>query len=131
MMMVSQDDSKKQEKDEKLTLPAQDPDAVSRRDFMRTKLMYSQNVLEGLTTGDFKMIDSAIKEIEMVTTAEQWIAIDNEKYRELTQDFKNSTRQLKEAAMSRNLDATAMRFYNLSTTCIDCHKHVRKAGYQF
>ena len=117
--------------DDRLTLPAQDPDAVSRLDFMRTKLMFSQNVLEGLTTGDFELIDKAIEEIERVTSAEQWIAIDNKKYRELTEDFKTTTRQLKTAAKSRNIDATALRFYSMSTSCIDCHKHIRSAGYRF
>ena len=119
------------QEDDRIILPAQDPDSVSRHDFMRTKLLFSQNVLEGLTTGDFELIDEAIKEIEQVTKASQWVAIDDEKYRKLTEDFKTATNQLKAAAATKNVDATALRFYNMSTSCIDCHKHIRKAGYEF
>lgn len=117
--------------DEKIILPEQDPDSISRRDFMRTKLMYSQNIFEGLTTGDFNTIETAIKEVQMVTEGEKWVAIDNDQYRKLTEEFKTSTRRLAEAAKSKNLDATALRFYAMSNSCIDCHKHIRRVGYDF
>ena len=117
--------------DETITLPEQDPDSISRRDFMRTKLMYSQNIFEGLTTGDFNTIETAVKEVQMVTEGEQWVAIDNDQYRKLTEEFKTSTRRLAEAAKSKNLDATALRFYAMSNSCIDCHKHIRRVGYDF
>ena len=109
----------------------QDSDLIARRDFMRSKLMYSQLILEGLTTDDFDMIDKAIENLKMVTEGEMWVAFDDdEKYRELTQDFRNATESMLQAAESENLDATAMRFYQMNTTCIDCHKHIRARGYK-
>jgi len=124
-------DAAKQQDDDRITLPLQDEDAVSRRDFMRTKLLYTQNIFEGLTTGDFKAIETAIEEVKRVTEGEQWIAIDNENYRKLTEEFKTSTRRLMTAAKSKNIDATALRYYEMSTRCIDCHKHIRNARYEF
>lgn len=119
-----------QEQDRKKAVP-QDPDMVARRDFMRSKLMYSQLILEGLTTNDFEMIDKAIDNLKMVTEGEMWVAFDDDKeYRDLTQDFKNATARMEAAADSENLDATAMRFYQMNTTCIDCHKHIRAQGYK-
>lgn len=109
----------------------QDPDRIARRDFMRTKLMYSQNILEGLTRGDFKLIKTGIEEIQNVTAGEQWIAIDNEDYKRLTEEFKTATKRLKTAAETGNIEATALRYYELSTNCIDCHLHIRKIGYEF
>ena len=117
--------------DETITLPEQDPDSISRRDFMRTKLMYSQNIFEGLTTGDFNTIETAIKEVQMVTEGEQWVAIDNDQYRKLTEEFKTTVQRLAEAAKSKKIDATALRFYAMSNSCIDCHKHIRRVGYDF
>ena len=114
-----------------ITLQEQDADSISRRDFMRTKLMYSQNIFEGLTTGDFEAIKTAVKEVQLVTAGEQWVAIDSDQYRKLTEEFKTTTRRLAEAAESKNLDATALRFYAMSNSCIDCHKHIRKANYDF
>ena len=117
--------------EEKLILPAQDPDSIARRDFMRTKLMFTQNVLRGLTLGDFDAIEEATLEVQRITESEAWIQIDNDQYRKLTDEFKTAANRLMIAAKTRNLDATAMRFYNMSTSCIDCHQHLRKAEYQF
>lgn len=106
-----------------------DDEAVARRDFMRLKLMYSKNILEGLTTGDFEHINAAVKELRLVTDGAQWVAIDNDQYRKLTEEFKTATERLAESAETGNIEATAMRFYQMSTSCIDCHKHIRKAKY--
>ncbi len=109
----------------------QDPDRVARRDFMRTKLMYSQNVLEGLTRGNFNLIKTGVDEIQSITAGEQWVAIDTDEYRKLTEEFKTATKRLKDAAETGNIEATALRYYELSTSCIDCHTHIRKVGYEF
>jgi len=93
--------------------------------------MFSQNIFHGLTTGDFDRIKSGIKEVHSITEAEAWVAIDNDMYRKLTEDFKTSIKRLSEAAESGNLEATALRYYNMSTSCIDCHKHIREAHYEF
>ena len=119
-----------QEESKPRTLP-QDPDLIARRDFMRSKLMYSQLVLEGLTTDNFEMVDQAIENLQMVTEGEMWVAFDDDDdYRKLTQDFKTATSRMAEAAATKNLDATAMRFYQMNTSCIDCHKHIRAQGYK-
>ena len=116
--------------DKKIEVP-DGPDAVARRDFMRTKLMYSQNILEGLTTGNFRLINNGIKELQLVTEGEKWVEVDDVRYSKLTEDFKTSVERLAKASESKNIDATAMRYYQMSTSCIDCHKHIRKVGYRF
>ncbi len=126
-----QEQEKQQEKDKTIPIPSLDPDSISRRDFMRTKLMYSQNVLEGITTGNFRLVEKAVAEIQSVTAGAQWVAIDNENYRRLTEDFQLAAERLMEAAKSENVDATALRFYDLSTRCIDCHKHLSKSAYEY
>ena len=119
-----------QEEGKKRAAP-QEPDLIARRDFMRSKLMYSQLILEGLTTDDFEMVDDAIDKLKMVTEGEMWVAFDDDaEYRDLTQDFRQATARMEAAAETDNLDATAMRFYQMNTTCIDCHKHIRARGYK-
>ncbi len=107
----------------------QDSDAVSRRDFMRTKLMYTQNIFEGLTTGDFDAIKIGVRNLSMVTEGALWVAIENADYTRLSDEFKTATRRLMTAAETGNIESTALRFYELSTSCIDCHQHIRKARY--
>jgi hypothetical protein len=112
-------------------IPVPDELAIERRDFMRTKLLYSQNIFEGLTIRDFDLIKRSIRDTEQLLEAEEWVAIDNEDYRRLTDEFKTALKRLKITAKTENVEATALRFYELSTRCIDCHQHLRHAKYQF
>ncbi len=114
---------------QKTIAPPQDSETMSRRDFMRTKLMYTQNIFEGLTIGDFEKIEMATRNVQMVTEGAQWVAIENEDYSRLTEEFKTATRRLMTAAKTGNIESTALRFYELSTSCIDCHQHIREARY--
>ena len=117
--------------DDPIVVPQSDDNSIARRDFMRSKLMYSQNIFEGLTTGNFGLINAGIKEVSGITDAEKWVAIDNAKYRQLTADFKTTVKRLQAAAKTKNIEATALRYYQMSTSCIDCHAHIRVAQYEF
>ncbi len=131
MSVSTQDDAKqgRQESDKKIVIPKQDEDSISRRDSMRAKLMYSKNVLEGLTVNDFDLVLDSCKNMLELTEGDSWIAIDSDNYRALTEDFKTGLKKLTAAAKSKNIDATALRFYDLSTRCIDCHNHLRNIDF--
>ncbi|QDU98858.1 hypothetical protein Pla8534_67690 [Lignipirellula cremea] len=92
--------------------------------------MYSQNILEGLTTNDFDEIQAAVRELQRVTSGEKWLIVDAKEYRQHTADFERSLQRLQEAAATKSIDAAALRFHEMSLRCIDCHKHVRKANYE-
>ena len=112
----------------KLVIPADDDNAVARRDYMRTKMMFTQNVYTGLTMGDLKKIEAAVKEIVTITKGEKWVSIDNDTYRKLTAEFETTAERLQEAVKSKNLDAIALRYYQMSTSCFDCHKFRRRSS---
>ena len=133
LSLVTQERQEKetQKKDDKIVIPSDFQESVSRRDFMRTKLMFCQRIFEGLTTGNFKMIDSGIQEVKRVTEGEMWVSIDDDRYRKLTEDFKTAVVRLETAAATKNIDAIALRYYQMSTSCIDCHSHIRVAQYEF
>ncbi len=93
--------------------------------------MYSQNIFEGLTTGKFRLIKEGINEIKGITQGEKWVSVDDERYRKLTEDFNTAIKRLSSAVESENLEAVALRYYQMSTSCIDCHRHIRLANYKF
>lgn len=126
---LREQEEKNPKQDDEIVIPAGGPEAIARRDFMRTKLMYSQNIFEGLTTGDLDLIKTGITELELITGGEQWVQIDNDHYRRLAEDFTTSLQRMSEAVESGSIDATALRYYQMSTSCIDCHKHIRIASY--
>ena len=125
--LQEQDDQKTGDpkQDDPIVLPKQDEDSISRRDSMRAKLQFSKNILEGLTIKDFDLITEAGQNMLALTEGDAWVAVDSPTYGKLTDEFKTATRRLIAAGKSENLDATALRFYDLSTRCIDCHGHLR------
>lgn len=128
--MQLQDQEQQDDTKNRIVRPVIDDDAVERRDFMRTKLLIAQNILEGLTIGDHDLVNRGIDDVKDITKAASWVAIDDDTYRKLTDDFNTTIERLEKAAKTKNLDAIALRFYEMSTSCIDCHKHVREAAYE-
>lgn len=125
------DQEKDKPKKKRIVIPADDDKAGERRDFMRIKMQSSQYILEGLTVKNFNLVNRGVKQIKEMTQSEKWVTIDDKFYQELVKDFETATERLEEAAKSENIDATALRYYQLTTNCIDCHKHIRKAAYSF
>ena len=122
-----QQESRQQET--KPLVGGQDSDAISRRDFMKTKLLYTQNIFGGLVTGDLEAASKAVREVQQITEAAQWVQIDSDEYRKLTEEFTTAANRLLEATESGNVDAATLRFQVLTTSCIDCHKHIRSVSY--
>ena len=107
----------------------QDQDSVSRRDFMRMKLNYTQNILEGLTTRDFGLIISGAEEVERITQAEAWNSNDFADYQKISDELRSVAKHLKKAGQNSNLEAAALRYFELTMKCMDCHQYLRKADF--
>ena len=107
----------------------QDQDSVSRRDFMRMKLNYTQNILEGLTTRDFGLIISGAEEVERITHAEAWNSNDFADYQKISDELRSVAKHLKKAGQNSNLEAAALRYFELTMKCMDCHQYLRKADF--
>jgi cytochrome c556 len=125
-------EEKRQEEKKQDTAPRIDrnsPEAIARRDFMLTKLLFMQNALGGLTTGDMLEVASAAKEIGEITKASKWVSIDDEQFRKYEAEFQVAAQRLIEAAKTDSIDAATLRFQMLTTSCIDCHKYIRGIHY--
>jgi len=107
----------------------QDQDSVSRRDFMRMKLNYTQNILEGLTTRDFGLIISGAEEVERITQVEAWNSNDFADYQKISDELRSVAKHLKKAGQNSNLEAAALRYFELTMKCMDCHQYLRKADF--
>ena len=126
-----QEKEQEQEKKKRILVPADDDKSEERIDFMRIKMQSSQLILEGLTVKDFDLVNKGIKQVKAMTKSGKWVSIDNEFYRELEKDFEMATEKLEASAKTGNIDATFYRYFQLTANCIDCHKHIREAEYEF
>lgn len=101
-----------------------------RREFMRMKLEYSKNVLEGLAQEDFEQIAENARKLNLLSMAAEWNAdpIPHvEEYVPQTTEFQRITDDLRKKARARNLDGATLAFTRLTMSCVDCHKYVRGA----
>ena len=104
-----------------------DQEAKTRRDFMRVKLMFSQNVVEGLSTSDFGMIEDAAQEMLELMENEKWLVVDTPDYKRYTSELTEATNRLKKMSKSNNLEGSALRYFDLTLKCIDCHQYYRRS----
>ncbi|HMP79940.1 MAG TPA: hypothetical protein PKD54_10850 [Pirellulaceae bacterium] len=103
-----------------------DDELAKRRDLMRTKLMYSQNIVEGLAVKNFNLVRDGATEIDAVMRAIVVGPGDNPEYKRMSAELRMATDNLVRAADSGNLEATALRYFELTLRCIDCHEFLRK-----
>jgi hypothetical protein len=99
-----------------------------RAEFMRMKLEYSKNVLEGLTVEDYDEIAKNAKALRLMSRAAEWEVrtIPNAgDYVVLTSEFQRHTDDLSKAAQAKNLDAATLAYLRLTMNCVNCHKYSR------
>ncbi len=93
---------------------------------MRQKLSHSQKVLEGVATGDCKMIADNAEELIAISKEAEWRVLKTPSYEIHSDDFRRAAEDLVKTAKNRNLDATAINYVDLTLTCVKCHKYVRE-----
>ncbi len=94
-------------------------------DFMRAKLIHSQNVVEGLARGDFDKIGKGAQEMSLLSLAETWQVLATPQYIEFSKKFRKSADALSEAARRKNLDQATKEYNAVLQRCVECHKYLR------
>jgi hypothetical protein len=96
--------------------------------WMKQKLTASQNILAGLTKGDFEAIEKNAQSMIMVGYLEKWIRADIPGYQNSMKAFEYANKSLKLAAREKNLDGATIAYIQLTISCVQCHKIVRADG---
>lgn len=112
----------------RIELDADDDDDREKRvaDFMRRKLAASGDVLEGLVTEDFDMIEKGAKTMAKMSQASDWKMLKGPMYVQFSNEFRKICDDLGEAADQENVDAAGLAYMRLTMGCITCHNYVRK-----
>jgi hypothetical protein len=110
--------------------PAEKP---SRREFMRQKLSFAKDVLEGLALEQFSTIEKGGKALKRLSEAADWelatipSAAD---YVALTADFQRHADELVKQANARNIDGATLAYVKITMSCVQCHKFIHNKGNQ-
>lgn len=95
-------------------------------EFMHQKLDASSQILEGLLTEDFEMIEKGGKKLRELSSAEKWRVSTDMMYRHHSRDFQGDVDKLiRSAAKAESLDRVALAWFDTTLSCIECHRWVR------
>jgi hypothetical protein len=104
---------------------AEPSQSTAMQQFMRQKLEHSKGVLEGLATENYDLIARHAQKMRAMTQESGWIAYENPGYAVRMDLFRRNVDTLAKSAADRNLDGATLAYYNVTMSCVDCHKFVR------
>jgi hypothetical protein len=66
--------------------------------------------------------------VTALVMGQHWFVLDTHEYKEFSKAMEDSANQLIRAANEKNVDAAALRYFDLTLRCIDCHRYVETVG---
>lgn len=111
-----------------LTLGAQlrpAPAQLTTSDLMKAKLAAAQKVLEGITTENFTLVERSSNELLDYSKASAWMVQQSPEYARFTEDFRRQSTDLAREARKKNVDGATVAYFQLTVSCVNCHKLIR------
>jgi hypothetical protein len=93
--------------------------------WMKVKLRSSQNILRGLTLGDFDLIEENARRMNNFGRLEKLVHSRNAEYQTQLKFLEHANQELMRQAEKKNLDGATLAFVQLTTSCINCHRTIR------
>jgi cytochrome c556 len=100
---------------------------VSTREMMRFKLFQAQGVLEGIATENYALIETNAGKLLAMSQAADWQVRQTPEYQRFTADFSRQAVALQNAARQKNVDAATVAYFQMTVSCVQCHKYLRGA----
>jgi cytochrome c556 len=95
-------------------------------ELMKKKLKHSQGVLEGIALNDFDKIADNADQLIAISQRVEWVVIKTPQYELFSNQFRKTAESLVKNAKAKNLDGAALDYFDLTMTCVKCHKYVRE-----
>ena len=93
---------------------------------MKFKLELSQKILNGLALEDFKAIAENATAMKGLNHVEDFVRSRNTAYATQLHVFEFATNELVRHAEDKNIDGCSMAFTQMTISCVNCHKQLRK-----
>ncbi len=93
--------------------------------FMREKMDAQHDIMEGLLMEDGKLIHKAARKLKAMSDTERWRVSNDIMYRNHSDDFRNAVDKLIVASQGNSIDRAALSWFDVTLSCIDCHRYVR------
>ena len=96
--------------------------------WMKSKTKLSQEILVGLTEGDFDKIQKNANALNLVHFFEIIFREKNDEYRQQMTLFSSANKELIRQAEAKNIYGATLAYNQLTVSCVQCHVVVRKAN---
>ena len=93
---------------------------------MRKKLECAQKILEAVVTSRWADLEAQSKEMEALSNDPDWAVLKMPEYARHSADFRRSVRALRDAAVTRDLDAAPQAYAALTLSCVQCHRYLAR-----
>jgi hypothetical protein len=102
---------------------------AARKTFMRSKLASIQKIVEGMSTKNFGLIAEGASEIKALVKGQHWFVLQTNEYQDFSAEMERAAERLEQAAKSHSVDTVALRYFDLTLNCLDCHGYIEKQKY--
>jgi hypothetical protein len=94
--------------------------------FMRQKLNFSQNILEGIVLEKYDLVITNATLLRNMNMTNAFLALRNPDYMVDITNFQQKVDILLSAAKERNLENSTAAYTQMTGSCIACHKQFRR-----
>lgn len=110
-----------------ITGSLQGQEVTTMQAFMRQKLVYSQNVIEGITLERPEMVITNGARLMAMTKSNLWMKLSVQGFYDKTWKYQDEVMALTTQAGLTNNAGMLKAFANMTASCIDCHQVYRPA----
>jgi uncharacterized membrane protein len=101
------------------------PKKTPRQQFMHSKLVISQEILQGVVLSDYERIKKNATALNILTLAEEWTSNNSTHYVQMSEELRRICKQLANAGRDKDIDAAALAYQRMTLNCVECHQALR------
>jgi len=94
--------------------------------FMRQKLAYSQNIVEGIALEKYDLVVTNATKIWRMTQTNAWLSTKNIIYESKTDKFQKDVAALVDAARTKDTRVMLVAYSKVTADCVSCHQTCRR-----
>ena len=98
------------------------------KEAMRQKLVYSQEVMAGITLADYERIAKNAKKLVELSNKTNWYSRQVPEYELFLNEFRRNAQDLVSAGEQKNVDAATLAYVQMTFSCVSCHKFLRMSS---
>lgn len=96
--------------------------------FMRKKLVAADQILEGLTSPDMKLVRKGATSMIHMNKEAMWASFKSPSYVQDSADFVRTAERLVKLAKANDLEGASHTYAHLTIQCVSCHRRIRNQG---